>query len=102
MAQQQFLEIADQRTATPRLYWLTLEAPDLARSIRAGQYLLVRCAEEGSYDPLLRRPLFVAASEPALGQIGLLYEPAERGLAWLARGRAGDLLDVVGPFGHPF
>src|SRR6185436_11658286 len=36
------------------------------------------------------------------GQIGLLYEPAERGLAWLARGRAGDLLDVAGPFGHPF
>jgi dihydroorotate dehydrogenase electron transfer subunit len=102
MAQQRQLTIADQRAATPRLRWLTLHAPELAQTVRAGQYLLIRCAEDDSYDPLLRRPLFVAAAEPALGQIGLLYEPAERGLAWLARGRAGDELDVLGPYGHPF
>ena len=64
--------------------------------------MLVRCTELGSYDPLLRRPLFIAAAEPALGQIGLLYEPSERGLAWLSRGRAGEALDVIGPLGHPF
>jgi dihydroorotate dehydrogenase electron transfer subunit len=102
MAQQRQLEIADQRAATPRLRWLTLRAPELARSVRAGQYLLVRCTEQGSYDPLLRRALFVAAAEPALGQIGLLYEPNERGLAWLAHGRPNDMLDVVGPLGRPF
>jgi dihydroorotate dehydrogenase electron transfer subunit len=102
MAQQRQLVIADQRAVTPRLRWLTLHAPDLARGVRAGQYLLVRCAEQGSYDPLLRRPLFIAAAEPALGQIGLLYEPTERGLIWLSRGRAGDTLDVIGPLGHPF
>src|SRR5262245_6479432 len=102
MAQQRQLEIADQRAATSRLRWLTLHAPELAHSVRAGQYLLVRCAEEGSYDPLLRRQLFVAAAEPALGQVGLLYEPNERGLAWLARGRPGDVLDVIGPLGRPF
>jgi dihydroorotate dehydrogenase electron transfer subunit len=102
MAQQRQLEIADQRSVTARLRWLTLHTPELARAARAGQYLLVRCAEQGSYDPLLRRPLFIAAAEPALGQIGLLYEPSERGLLWLSRGRAGDTLDVLGPLGHPF
>src|SRR5262245_64915801 len=102
MAQQRFFEIADQRAATPRLHWLTLHAPDLARGVRAGQYLLVRCAEQGSYDPLLRRPLFIAATEAALGQIGLLYAPSERGLVWLSRGRGGDTLDVIGPLGRPF
>jgi dihydroorotate dehydrogenase electron transfer subunit len=102
MAQQRQLVIADQRDVTPRLCWLTLHAPDLARGAQAGQYLLVRCAEQGSYDPLLRRPLFIAAAEPALGQIGLLYEPSERGLVWLSRGRAGDTLDVIGPLGRPF
>jgi dihydroorotate dehydrogenase electron transfer subunit len=102
MAQQRFLTIADQRSVTPRLRWLTLHAPELAHSARAGQYLLVRCSEQGSYDPLLRRPLFIGAAEPALGQVGVLFEPAERGLAWLARGRAGDELDVLGPFGQPF
>ena len=102
MPHQRQLTIADQRAASPRLRWLTLHAPDLATTVRAGQYLLIRCAEQGSYDPLLRRALFIAAAEPALGQIGLLYEPAEPGLAWLARGRAGDALDVLGPFGQPF
>jgi dihydroorotate dehydrogenase electron transfer subunit len=102
MAQQRQLVIADQRAVTPRLRWLTLHAPDLARGVQAGQYLLVRCAEQGSYDPLLRRPLFIAAAEPALGQIGLLYEPSERGLVWLSRGHAGDTLDVIGPLGRPF
>ena len=102
MAQQRQLALVDQRAATPRLCWLTLAAPELAHNVRAGQYLLVRCADVGSYDPLLRRALFVAAAEPALGQIGLLYEPNERGLASLARGRPGDLIDVVGPLGHPF
>lgn len=102
MALQRLLTIADQRAVTARLRWLTLHSPELARTARAGQYLLVRCAEEGSYDPLLRRPLFIAAAEPALGQIGLLYEPSERGLAWLSRGRDGDQIDVAGPLGHPF
>jgi dihydroorotate dehydrogenase electron transfer subunit len=102
MAQQHQLALIDQRAATPRLCWLTLAAPELAHNVRAGQYLLVRCAEVGSYDPLLRRALFVAAAAPALGQIGLLYEPSERGLAWLARGRPGDLIDIVGPLGQPF
>jgi dihydroorotate dehydrogenase electron transfer subunit len=102
MAQQHLLRIADQRAATPRLRWLTLEAPELARGVRPGQYLLLRCTGPGSYDPLLRRALFVAAAEPALGQIGLLYEPDERGRAWLARGRPGDMLDAIGPLGQPF
>ncbi len=102
MAQQLALKIVDQRAATARLRWLTLEAPTLARSVRPGHYLLLRCAEPGGYDPLLRRALFVAATEPALGQIGLLYEPDERGLAWLARGRPGDMLDVIGLLGQPF
>src|SRR6476619_6022055 len=100
--QPHFFTIADQRDVTPRLRWLTLHAPDLARGGQAGQDLLVLCAEQGSYDPLLRRPLFIAAAEPALGQIGLLYEPSESGLVWLSRGRAGDSLDVIGPLGRPF
>lgn len=102
MIQPRQIAIADQRAATAELRWLTLSAPELARAARPGQYLLVRCAEAGSYDPLLRRPLFIAAAEPALGQIGLLYQPSERGLAWLAHGRAGDTLDVLGPFGRGF
>lgn len=82
--------------------WLTLHAPAIARGIRPGQYLLVRCADADSADPLLRRPLFVAAAEESLGQIGLLYAPSERGLRWLSRARPGEPIDALGPFGHGF
>ncbi|GAB4214616.1 MAG: hypothetical protein OHK0022_53370 [Roseiflexaceae bacterium] len=102
MPQQHFLTVADQRAATPQLFWLTLHAPELARAVRPGQYLLLRCAPPGSADPLLRRALFVAAAEEQLGQIGLLYAASERGLDWLSRARAGDTLDALGPFGTPF
>ncbi len=102
MAQQLALKIVDQRAATARLRWLTLRRPRWPAACGPANYLLLRCAELGGYDPLLRRALFVAAAEPALGSIGLLYEPSERGLAWPARGRPGDMLDAIGPLGQPF
>ena len=100
MPNQHILEVAEQR-AIGSMRWLTLRSPELARGVRPGQYLLVRCAE-GSFDPLLRRALFVAAAEEALGQIALLYTSDEPGLFWLARARSGDRLDVLGPFGKSF
>ncbi|MBC8162341.1 MAG: hypothetical protein H7Z42_14120, partial [Roseiflexaceae bacterium] len=101
MTNQHVLEVVDNRLFG-ELCWLTLRAPELARQVRPGQYLLVRCAGPGSYDPLLRRPLFVAAAEETVGQIGLLFAPAERGLAWLARARPGELIDALGLYGSPF
>jgi dihydroorotate dehydrogenase electron transfer subunit len=98
---QRTVTISDNREATPRLRWLTLAAPDLAREVRAGHSLLVRCDEPDGEAHLLRRALFVAASEPALGQVGLLFDPDEPGLAWLARRHPGDQLDVIGPLGRP-
>ena len=95
------LPVVDHRVAG-QLRWLTLRAPELAQNVRPGQYLLVRCADQSSFDPLLRRPLFIAAAEESLGQIGLLYAPTERGLQWLARAASGDLIDALGPFGKPF
>jgi len=102
LALQHQLTIADQRPVSERLVWLTLQAPELARAARPGQALLLRCAEPGSADPLLRRALPVAAAEERLGQIGLLYAPDERGLAWLAHRRPGEQLDALGLFGAPF
>jgi dihydroorotate dehydrogenase electron transfer subunit len=95
------LTVADQRAAGG-LRWLTLHAPGLARAARPGQYLLLRCAEPGSDDPLLRRALLLAAADERLGQVGLLYAPDERGLRWLSRARTGDQIDALGPFGQPF
>lgn len=93
--------IREQRTFG-RLCWLTLETPELATGVRAGQYLLVRCADPASADPFLRRTLFVAETDPEAGTVTLLYAPQERGSAWLAHQPVGTPLDVCGPLGTPF
>ncbi|ABU58516.1 iron-sulfur cluster-binding protein [Roseiflexus castenholzii] len=100
MARQHTLEITDHRRVTPRLRWLALRAPDLARDARPGHALLVWCNDPGDAYRLLRRPLFIAAALPEIGQVALLYEPDEPGLAWLARRTPGDTLDVVGLCGR--
>ena len=99
MTREHELMVADQRAASPKLSWLTLHAPELARDVRPGQYMLLRCAEsEGS---LLRRALYVASAEPAMGQLGFLYASADDlGLQWLRRARAGDKLHIIGPMGR--
>jgi dihydroorotate dehydrogenase electron transfer subunit len=103
VARQRAAIVADQRAATERLRWLTLQDPDLAREVRPGQFVMLRCAGPGVSDPPLRRALFVAAAEPALGQVALLYAPGDDpGLGWLTRARGGDPLDLIGPLGHPF
>lgn len=102
MARQHTLAIADHRQVTARLHWLALHAPDLARDARPGHTLLVQCNDPDDRYRLLRRPLFLAATMPEIGQLALLYEPHEPGLAWLARRLPGESLDVVGLTGRPF
>lgn len=88
-----------ERRPLGRLVYLTLHSPELARAARPGQYLLVRCAPPGAYDPLLRRALFLADADHAAGTVALLVDPAERGLAWLAAQPPGARLDSIGPLG---
>lgn len=100
MARQHHVMIADQRPVTARLQWLALESADLARDARPGHFVWLRCDDPGDANRLLRRPLYVAATMPELGQAALLYEPSEPGLAWLARRRPGETLDLLGTFGR--
>jgi dihydroorotate dehydrogenase electron transfer subunit len=93
--------VIEQR-ALGELCWLRLHAPELAERARPGQYLLLRCAPEGSADPLLRRTLFVAGAERTAGTLQLLFAPRERGLQWLAHQAPGTPLDAFGPLGSPF
>ena len=81
---------------------LRLYAPELARSARPGQAVLVRCAPAGSSDPLVRRSLFLAGANPTEGSVDLLIEPEERGLVWLATQPVTAQLDLYGPIGSGF
>ncbi len=83
----------------PGWHLFELEAPALARS-EPGQFIQLRI---GSLtDPLLRRPVSIHLADPAAGRIRLLVRNAGRGTALIARSKAGDELDLLGPLGRGF
>lgn len=79
---------------------ITFRAPQIARIARPGQFVMVRVADEGSHDPLLRRPLSIHMAEDET--VSLLVKVVGRGTEWLARLESGVALDVVGPLGNGF
>jgi len=94
--------VLDSRPVMPGTFLLRLQAPALAQAGRPGQFVMLRCAEEGSYDPLLRRPLALHHLDRGQGEVELLVRIVGRGTAWLAVCRPGDPLDLLGPLGQGF
>ena len=79
------------------VFSLWLEAPDVARRVRPGQFLNVKVS--AGRDPLLRRPISVCDVER--NRVRLVFRVVGRGTAILAHTRTGDELDVLGPLGRP-
>lgn len=85
-------------------YRLRFQAPDLARAIRPGQFLMVRLPSTS--DPLLGRPFALydtvldGQGQPAAVEV--VYLVVGKMTAKLAKTRAGDTLEVWGPLGNGF
>lgn len=83
---------------------LTMVAPGVPESFHPGQFVAVAVggAETAM---LLRRCFSVYAAKPRGvygGTIEIVFAVHGRGTEWLARRRAHDPIDVVGPLGRPF
>jgi len=89
--------VDDARELCAGVFSLWLAAPELARQVRPGQFLNVKVAD--GPDPLLRRPISVCDVERK--RVRLVFRKVGRGTGLLARTRAGDELDVLGPLGKP-
>jgi dihydroorotate dehydrogenase electron transfer subunit len=87
-------------------YRLRIEAPALARTIRPGQFVMVRPAGPFGSDPLLGRPFALydvvpdEAGEP--WAIDVVYIVIGRGTSALAARAPGERLSVWGPLGNGF
>jgi dihydroorotate dehydrogenase electron transfer subunit len=85
-------------------YCIRLEAPELARSIRPGQFLMLRLP--GTTDPLLGRPFALydtvldAQGQPAAIEVVYLVVGKLTGL--LARLRPEEKVEAWGPLGNGF
>ncbi|HEX7735502.1 MAG TPA: hypothetical protein VF458_11595, partial [Ktedonobacteraceae bacterium] len=84
----------------PGVHLLEVRAEQVARAARAGQYCMLRGADQLAGDPLLRRPFFVAEVDSVRGVCRFLVYARGRVASWLARQQPGMELDLLGPLGH--
>lgn len=90
--------IVDRQELTKRdLISLTVEAPQIARKIKPGQFVVLRVNETGE-----RIPLTVASKDVANGTITIIFQVVGKSTALLASLKVGDAIkDLVGPLGTP-
>jgi len=90
--------IADRQELTKRdMVSLTIEAPQIARKIVPGQFVVIRVNETGE-----RVPLTVAYKDVAAGTITIIFQVVGKSTALLASLGVGDAIkDLCGPLGAP-
>ena len=89
-------EILVRRQIVPNLHEMTVQAQDVARSVKPGQFIMVRPDDEGE-----RIPLTVADWDAEAGTVTTVFMQVGASTAKLARLKAGDALPTfAGPLGH--
>ncbi|MEW6518903.1 MAG: dihydroorotate dehydrogenase electron transfer subunit [Thermodesulfobacteriota bacterium] len=79
---------------------MTIAAPAICQVAAAGQFVMVKPAADKSNDPLFRRPF--SLHQVADGLLTIIFKIVGRGTRNLAKMKAGEELDVVGPLGKGF
>lgn len=81
----------------PAVFRMVVEAPEVARHRRAGQFVIVRPTQGGE-----RIPLTIADADPQRGTITLIYQVVGKTTAVMSLMEPGmELADVAGPLGQP-
>jgi ferredoxin--NADP+ reductase len=74
-----------------------IEAPEIARKRKAGQFLVLMIDDKGE-----RIPLTIVDSDSKKGTITIIYQIVGKTTAHLAKLNKGDfIMHVLGPLGHP-
>ena len=90
--------VCDVREVGENIFVLRCTSPEIARSVRPGQFVNVRVSD--SFEPLLRRPFSVHRTVGS--DIEIIFNVVGKGTAALRRMRAGDTVSLIGPLGVPF
>jgi dihydroorotate dehydrogenase electron transfer subunit len=100
-------KVKDIRDLGAQNYLLTLSTPEQARLVRPGQFIMLKCVEDVSENPLLRRPFTIfdihrnARSGKPAG-LDLLIKDVGAGTHKLVQARPGQIFDCLGPQGRGF
>jgi len=81
----------------PEVYRYEIEAAEISKKAKPGQFVILRLSETGE-----RFPLTIAEADPGEGRITLIFRKLGKSTSDLASLRKGDcILDLVGPLGKP-
>ncbi|MCX5853466.1 MAG: sulfide/dihydroorotate dehydrogenase-like FAD/NAD-binding protein [Deltaproteobacteria bacterium] len=76
---------------------MVIEAPEIARKRKAGQFVVLMIDDKGE-----RIPLTIVDSDSQKGTITIIYQIVGKTTAQLAKLEKGDVIkNVLGPLGHP-
>ena len=95
---QNLLNITSNREVYPGVFLMWLDAGDLVKQSKAGQFFMVKCGD----DATLRRPFSVHCTDAAKGGLAFLYAIIGKGTEWLSNCQPGENLDILGPLGNGF
>ena len=84
----------------PGTYSLQVVAPRIISAALPGQFVMVEI--NSLNDPLLNRPLGIAAVDESEGILTMVYRVIGRGTSLLTEKKPGEMLNVVGPLGNGF
>ncbi|MCP8970217.1 dihydroorotate dehydrogenase electron transfer subunit [Ectobacillus ponti] len=99
MMQKQWMDVVSQREIATDIFELVLQG-SLTAAMQPGQFVHVKTAEGDT--PLLRRPISICSVDLEKQQFTMLYRAGGQGTKLLARKRAGEQVDVLGPLGNGF
>ncbi len=89
--------IVDKKDLAPGIALLEVEAPEVARTRKPGQFIIFRIDEYGE-----RIPLTIADADPSRGTITIICQGIGKSTRQLISMKKGDaLIDIVGPLGNP-
>ena len=90
-------EIMEKKLLAPSITMYKLYVPDVAKKVKAGQFVVIRCDDMAE-----RIPLTVADFDRKKGTITIIFQEVGTSTQKLGKFEEGStLLDVVGPLGKP-
>jgi len=90
-------ELLEKESLAPKVTRYVIRAPDVARFRKAGQFVIIRIAEDGE-----RIPLTIADADREQGTVTLVVQEVGKTTSAMTHLEVGKpVLDVVGPLGAP-
>lgn len=100
MKKKELGRIVSQRKVADSIYELIVKAELTNEIVAPGQFVHIKVGE--GMDPLLRRPISIAAVHREANTFTMIYRKEGRGTTSISEKEAGSRIDILGPLGNGF